>query len=254
MSGYACFTVDVEPDCLPYLGTFRGITEGLPALLALLAAEDVRGTFFTTGRVAEDFPDDVDAIVRHGHEVGSHGHTHRDFTAMDGETASQEIRQSVDTLRAFAPVHSFRAPYLRFPDRHLPLLAEAGLRIDSSQARYKRSYYRRPSVRPAGLMRVPASVTSSALRLPHWIRNPLLHCLPSPLVLFVHPWEFVDLTGETLRYDCRFKTGLPALRAIRSVLRHLKRHNVQFVPIQELPTVAPARYQPSRYLLDGVGR
>ena len=39
-------TVDVEPDCPPYLTGWRGVEEGLPRLLALLADEGVTATFF----------------------------------------------------------------------------------------------------------------------------------------------------------------------------------------------------------------
>src|SRR2546430_17215472 len=63
--------------------------------------------------------------------------------------------------------------------------------LDSSQARYKLAYYRSP--RPKGIRRVPASVTSSVLRLPRPMRAAYLGTLSSPIVLFVHPWEFVDL-------------------------------------------------------------
>jgi hypothetical protein len=48
-------------------------------------------------------------------------------------------------------------------------------------------------------------MTSSVLRLPAFVRDPWLAALRDPVVLFVHPWEFVDLTRERLRYDCRFR-------------------------------------------------
>src|SRR5678815_471756 len=127
-----------------------------------------------------------------------------------------EIEQSVRVLRTFAPVSSFRAPYLRFPDAYVPLLERAGFALDSSLAKYKRSY--RASRRPTTLARIPASMTSSVLRLPAFVRDPWLATLRDPVVLFVHPWEFVDLTRERLRYDCRFRTGDVALRCLREVI------------------------------------
>ena len=120
-------------------------------------------------------------------------------------------------LRTFAPVTSFRAPYLRFPDRYVPLLEEAGFTLDSSLAKYKRSY--RAPRRPTTLARIPASMTSSVLRLPAFdARSRGSLALRDPVVLFVHPWEFVDLTREDLRYDCRFRTGDVALRCLREVI------------------------------------
>ena len=37
MTERVSFTVDLEPDCPPYLWTWRGVEEGMPRLLAMLA-------------------------------------------------------------------------------------------------------------------------------------------------------------------------------------------------------------------------
>ena len=50
-----CITVDLEHDCPPFLTTYSGVTEGMPRLLALLAAEQIPATFFCTGDVARRF-------------------------------------------------------------------------------------------------------------------------------------------------------------------------------------------------------
>lgn len=220
-------SVDFEPDCPPYLSsTFRGITEGAPPLLDLLAESGVRATYFTTGEVAHRYPDAVRALVGAGHELGCHGVTHTAFDTLDEARARWEIETSATTLRAFAPVTSFRAPYLRFPDRYLPLLEAAGFTLDASLAKYKRSYYAtRARTR---LTRIAASATSSVLRLPRAIRDPWLLALSDPVVLFVHPWEFVDLTRERLRYDCRARTGATALRCLGEVIALFKTRGAVF--------------------------
>jgi hypothetical protein len=158
--------------------------------------------------------------------------THTAFDRMDEDTARAEIEQSSLVLRAFAPVTSFRAPYLRFPDAFLPILEQAGFALDSSLAKYKRSY--RARRRPTSLTRIPASMTSSVLRLPAFVRDPWLASLRDPVVLFVHPWEFVDLTRERLRYDCRFRTGDVALRCLRDVIAAFARRGASFVSMREL--------------------
>lgn len=226
-------TVDFEPDCPPYLQTqFRGITEGTPALLALLRDAKVPATWFTTGEIARRFPDAVRAVVNAGHELGCHGETHRAFDTLSPSDAQAEIRDSAAILRTFASVESFRAPYLRFPNEYLPMLRDAGFTLDASLAKYKASYLRRDRHPP--LNRIAASTTSSVLRLPRAVRNPWLLALADPVVLFVHPWEFVDLTRTSLRYDCRFRTGAPALRALRDVLTLFHDRGARFVPISAL--------------------
>lgn len=226
--------IDVEPDCPPYLATqYRGVERGLPRLLDELDVLGVPVTCFCTGEVAERHAARVRDILARGHELASHGYSHRPFDMLSPGEARQEIHTSTQVLRAFgAPVTSFRAPNLRFPDRYLPLLEEHGFRVDSSQAKYKMAYY--TSWARTSLTRVPASMTSSVLRLPHAIRDPWLLSLASPVVLFVHPWEFVDLTRERLRLDCRFRTGEPALAALRDVVGLYRRRGARFVRIQDL--------------------
>jgi peptidoglycan-N-acetylglucosamine deacetylase len=226
------FTVDLEPDCPPFLEGFRGIDQGAPALLDLLREESVPATFFTTGQVAVRSPALVERVVANGHELACHGMTHRAFTSLRYEEAGWEIEQSAAILRGFAPVTSFRAPYLRFPPEYVELLDRAGFTLDSSHAKYKAAYYRdRATTR---ITRVAASVTSSALRLPRIVRAAYLSALASPVVLFVHPWEFVDLRRERLRLDCRFRTGDIALGCVRDVLRSFKRRGAAFARMREL--------------------
>jgi hypothetical protein len=152
---------------------------------------------------------------------------------MSETDAAAEIQRSTDTLRSFgASVTSFRAPNLRFPRQYLSLLEAHGYRVDSSQAKYKADYYIAPT--PTRLTRIPASMTSSMLRLPRWVRNPWLRALASPVVLFVHPWEFVDLTQERLRLDCRFRTGDDAVEDLRSVIALFTARGARFVRMDEL--------------------
>jgi peptidoglycan/xylan/chitin deacetylase (PgdA/CDA1 family) len=226
------FTVDLEQDCPPYLSSYRGAEEGMPRLLALLRALAIPATVFTTGDVARRYPDLVRAVVAAGHEIGCHGDTHRAFDVIDDLEALAEVATSTATLRTFGAVSAFRAPYLRLPRRHLGLLREHGYTIDASEASYKRPGL---TMREEGdLVRVPASITSSALRLPALARDALLTALRGPLVLFVHPWELVDLRRGPIRWDCRVATGPYAARAIADALGRLRDRGATFHPISGL--------------------
>jgi peptidoglycan/xylan/chitin deacetylase (PgdA/CDA1 family) len=231
-SRVVCVTVDAEPDCPPYLGGWRGMEEGAPAVLDLFAEEAVPATFFTTGETAREYPDFVERLVADGHELGSHGMTHTPFPDLTTEEAEREIRETSVLLRTYAPVTSFRAPNLRLPDRYLSLLEEDGYRVDSSRGKYKPAHWR-----PSGatsMTRLPASVTSSWLRLPTWIRDPMLRRLKSPVVLFVHPWEFIDLSDAPVPWDCRAATGQSALASLRSAVRLYKADGAVFARISDV--------------------
>ncbi len=222
----------MEPDCPPYLSGWRGVREGGPRLLDLFASEAIPVTYFTTGDTARENPEAMEALVAAGHELACHGMTHRAFPGLTEAEARWEISASLEILRNFAPVTSFRAPHLLFPRAFLPLLPEQGIRLDSSQAKYKWSAFERGEAEI--VTRIPVSTTSSVLRLPPWLRDPMLRSFRGPVVLFVHPWEFVDLTHEKLRLDCRFRTGLPALGDLRDVIRLFKARGARFWRMDEL--------------------
>ena len=48
----------------------------IPEMLQVLKANDVKATFFVTGRFAEKFPEVVQQISEAGHEIGNHGYKH----------------------------------------------------------------------------------------------------------------------------------------------------------------------------------
>ena len=226
-----CITVDMEQDCPPFLSTWRGAVEGTPVLLALLAKEGVPATFFVTGELARRFPNIVRQIVSAGHELGSHGDMHHDFRRLAPEEARADIEQSTATLRQFDAVTSFRAPYLQMPAGYVPFLDAQGYRLDASTARYK--WPGRGVHRAGAVLRVPASATSSTLR---WRRGPrdwLLSRLSEPAVLFVHPWEFVDLRRAPIPLDCRFKTGDAAVACLRESIQVLRRRQPRFVRMRD---------------------
>ncbi len=230
-------TIDVEPDCPPYLGTYRGIESGLPALFEVLEKYDVKATFFITGDVASKYPQDV-AKIAGRHEIGCHGYSHTRFDRMAFEEAADEIEKSTAVLRSLAGrIISFRAPNLIFPERFLGLLKNNGYLIDSSLAKYKIGHLYRIHASDKdddlnnGLLRVPVSATSSMLRLP--LGSGILRRLDSPVILFFHPWEFVDMSGEPVRWDCKINTGSRALERLGSLIGFFKNNNYRFCTISD---------------------
>jgi peptidoglycan/xylan/chitin deacetylase (PgdA/CDA1 family) len=227
-------TVDLEHDCPPFLHSYRGVVEGMPRVLDLLAAERVPATFFCTGDVARRHPEVVRRLVDEGHELGCHGDSHARFGRLDRASAEREIREAAATLRAFAEVTSFRAPNLDFPERYLPILQAHGFALDSSQGRHKKGSFLVGPSTVGGVERVPATIAPSAVRLPALIRNGLYKRMRDPVVFFFHPWEFVDMTRAPIPIDCRFRTGEPALASLRDTIAWFRRRGATFRRMREL--------------------
>ncbi len=225
----AFFTIDAEQDCPPFRSSFRGIEDGLPKLLEVLKQKNVLATFFVTGDVARRYPSTIQEIAEGGHEIGCHGDTHARFDHMSYGEAESEIQSATETLREFYPVISFRAPNLQLPKRYLRILAANGYLIDSSEGRHKKPWLK--VRKELGVLRVPVSTTSLVLRLSPMLRTLFLRWMKDPVVLFVHPWEFVDIQCEKLRLDCRWRTGAYSLGAISQTIDYFHKNHASFQPL-----------------------
>lgn len=61
-------------------------------LLDVLAAQQVKATFFMLGSRANQYPDMVKRIVNEGHEVGSHSNVHDNLRSMSAEAIQADIQ------------------------------------------------------------------------------------------------------------------------------------------------------------------
>jgi len=135
------FTVDVEDWYQSSVDFNAPISERVvrncDRVLALLEQNGVKATFFVQGKVAQRFPGLVRAFLQQGHEVQSHGHSHRPLSAMDRDGLRQELefaRKSVEDA-AGVKMTMFRAQDFSIVRDNLwalELVAAAGFKVDSS--------------------------------------------------------------------------------------------------------------------------
>jgi polysaccharide deacetylase family protein (PEP-CTERM system associated) len=250
----AAFTIDVEDWYQSSVDFDAPISErvvgNVDRVLALLDAHDVKATFFTQGLVAMRFPDLVRRLLAQGHEVQSHGHTHRPLFRMN----RAELRAELDTARKSVEdaggvrVTAFRAPdfsILRENLWALDALAEAGFEVDSSvfpvsTPRYGiRGWTAEPErLRlPEGgtLLEAPVACSGRTVRLPvggggyfrllplSVLRRSLQWCVANrrPPVLYFHPYEFnageISTYGDRISWSVRMHQGLGRDALIRKV-------------------------------------
>jgi polysaccharide deacetylase family protein (PEP-CTERM system associated) len=88
------------------------VRSNVAKLLALLARHNVRATFFVLGCVAEALPGLVSQIASAGHEIASHGYSHRMVTELDPQGFRNELRQTRNILerQSGQKIVGFRAP------------------------------------------------------------------------------------------------------------------------------------------------
>ncbi len=194
--------------------------EGMPKILALLERLGVRATFFFTAEMAEKYPDTVEKVLEGNHELGMHGYHHERLDRMPVSDAKKVLRKMADIFSPYEVV-SFRAPNLQLPGSLLPVLEDIGVKYDSSKAVYKGWW--KGVTRMGGVIEIPVSATSFVIRWPAWARKIHYTLVPRPLVLFAHPWEFVDMGKAPVRWDCKAWTGEKALERLEETLKWLLR-------------------------------
>lgn len=94
----------------------------------------IHATFFVLGWLAERLPHLVREIAARGHEVASHGSSHRMCRPLSDADLREELQGSKRLLEDITGVEAagFRAPNFSVDDRVLALAREAGYRYDSS--------------------------------------------------------------------------------------------------------------------------
>lgn len=88
-------------------------TDKTMAILKALDDAGVKATFFVTGMWAEKNADMLREIASRGHEIGSHGYTHKDLTTLPESEVLAELKKTDDAIERITgkrPV-IFRAPY-----------------------------------------------------------------------------------------------------------------------------------------------
>ena len=72
----------------------RRVEKNTYRLLEHLADNSIRATFFVLGWVAERCPALLREIIKGGHEIGSHGYSHRMISRMDAKTFRSDFLRS----------------------------------------------------------------------------------------------------------------------------------------------------------------
>lgn len=106
-------------------------------ILDLLARYQVEGTFFVLGWVAERYPDLIREVERRGHEIATHGYSHRLITHMTQEEFRTDLTRSLEALARISSqrVLGFRAPSFSVTRKTwwaLEIMRDCGIQYDSS--------------------------------------------------------------------------------------------------------------------------
>jgi polysaccharide deacetylase family protein (PEP-CTERM system associated) len=241
----AAFTVDVEDwyqSCVDFDAPItERVVRNVDRVLEVLDACGVKATFFVQGLVAERFPGLVRGLVDLGHEVQSHGYSHRPLYEMGPRALRDELERARQTVEdaSGTTVNAFRAQDFSVVTGNLwtlETLVDVGFTVDSSifpmRARrygiagWELAPHRIGMPDGASLLEVPVAVSDvGRWRLPVG-GGGYFRVLPTavleralrsvvadrPAVVYCHPYEFnsQELAGyrETVPASLRWSQNL----------------------------------------------
>lgn len=113
------------------------VEDAVSPLLELLDRYDTRATFFILGQVAEKHPELIEKIYEEGHEIASHGYSHKHLHELSKEKFEDDLRKSMNMLESIIKekIIGFRAPSYSIDQDTawaLDILERLGCKYDSS--------------------------------------------------------------------------------------------------------------------------
>ncbi|MBR5228926.1 MAG: polysaccharide deacetylase family protein [Firmicutes bacterium] len=105
--------------------------EVLPEMLEIFYKNDIRITFFVTGKWAEKNPDMLRKIYIYGHEIQSHGYSHKLSSQVAEGEVRDEIEKTEDIIFRTLGIKTdiFAPPSGDFDERTIKICKEKGYRM-----------------------------------------------------------------------------------------------------------------------------
>ncbi|WP_067475982.1 polysaccharide deacetylase family protein [Actinomadura hibisca] len=114
-------------------GVFAGDV-GVPRMLELFRRKGLRTSWFWPGHSIESFPEQFEACVEAGHEIGAHGYSHENPLDMSREQEADVLDRSIELIErgtGHRP-RGYVAPWWEFSHNTAELLVERGFEYDHS--------------------------------------------------------------------------------------------------------------------------
>jgi peptidoglycan/xylan/chitin deacetylase (PgdA/CDA1 family) len=136
---------------------------GMPKILALMAREEIRASFFVPAVTALLYPEEQRRVIAEGHEIGLHGWIHEVNTQVPADVERELHLRSADTLEKVTGVRpvGMRTPSWDFSEVTLAIERELGLLYDSSLFADDDPYELIDRGEPTGMVELPVE----------WIRD-----------------------------------------------------------------------------------
>ena len=145
MKKYAIITMDVEDwyhTYFPEMDVDRNISllDGLDVALDIMDKENIRGSFFVVGEIADKLKDKLKKMDEKGHDIACHNWVHLRPLSMTTEEFKEQLIRAKNKVEEVLghTVHGYRAPSFGIDDERLGVVQEL-FDYDSSKLKPQKS-------------------------------------------------------------------------------------------------------------------
>jgi polysaccharide deacetylase family protein (PEP-CTERM system associated) len=194
------------------------IKESLDIVLPFLDKHNIKATFFVTGDVLEKYPEEINKVFKKGHEISSHGYTHKMLKNQEKKEVILGLIKSKKMIKRITGKNplGFRAPSWSISKKEFWIYEELdklGFKYSSSlfpvnmglygSADFpiknfnplKNSRFLEIPVRPflVSKIRIPFSGGVYFRMMPFFMIKYFINKINKkgyPVMVYLHPWEF----------------------------------------------------------------
>jgi len=213
------------------------VREPTEPVLDLLGQYNQKATFFVLGEIAQKYPQLIKRISQAGHEIASHGYSHKVLSELREEEFEKEIlktNQIIEKITGQNPI-GFRAPNFSLNNKTkwaFKILEKYNFQYDSST--HPLSFKKVSS--DCSIRELSPSLGGICFRiLPLWLYLTLTRLIAktNPPIIFLHPYELFESTPriETAPWTMKKIKYFGIKNALNKFEKMLKKFN--FISIGE---------------------
>ena len=276
MKKYAVITMDIEDwyhTYFPDQETDRSISllDGLDVALNIMNQENIEGSFFVVGEIADQLKDILQRMDKDGHDIACHNWVHLRAETMTQEKYKEQLIKAKGKLEEILghEVNGYRAPSFAIDDAYFDTMRSVGFKYDSSKLKAQKSekygylnlngfkeiipcVYRdgdfmefEVSTQKIGSMNM--LLGGGYIRMLPWLfmrwMNKQYMKTGKPYVLYIHP---IDMSRKPMpkvdgiSFDRYLRTHIgrrTMVRKFRKIIKMLKNAGYEFVTFEQLRNI-----------------
>jgi len=102
----------------------------IESILEILPNANIKTTWFTVGKILDKYPNSIEAIIRNGHEIGSHTYNHISPLYTSSNKLDEDFRFFSEASCKYKEITGFHSPKGKWSSSMIQLLVKNSFTYD----------------------------------------------------------------------------------------------------------------------------